>query len=59
MALVGWPIAVADARPEVLRAARIVLTAKGGHGAVREAADRVLASRGVLTPDFTSTAIHN
>jgi len=45
LALVGWPVAVADARPEVLAAARVVLRARGGHGAVREVADRVLAAR--------------
>lgn len=45
MALVGWPVAVADARPEVLAAARVVLARAGGAGAVRELADRVLASR--------------
>ena len=42
MAMVGWPIAVADARHEVLAAARVVLRAPGGYGAVREVADRVL-----------------
>lgn len=45
MRLVGWPVAVSDARPEVLAAARVVLTRAGGNGAVRELADRVLASR--------------
>ena len=45
LALVGWPVAVADARPEVLAAARVVLRAAGGHGAVREVTDRVLAAR--------------
>jgi YrbI family 3-deoxy-D-manno-octulosonate 8-phosphate phosphatase len=44
MALVGWPIAVADAHPAVRRAARVVLRKRGGHGAVREAAELVLAS---------------
>ncbi|MBX4171847.1 acylneuraminate cytidylyltransferase [Rhodococcus sp. DMU2021] len=44
MKYVGWPIAVADARPEVIEVARVVLKAKGGRGAVREAADRVLLS---------------
>jgi N-acylneuraminate cytidylyltransferase len=44
MDLVGWPIAVADAHPAVLAAARIVLATAGGHGAVRELADRVLAA---------------
>ena len=39
---VGWPIAVADAHPLVLAAARVVLTAKGGRGAIRELADRIL-----------------
>lgn len=48
MELVGWPIAVADAHPSVLRASRVVLTSKGGHGAVRELADRVLAARTTL-----------
>lgn len=45
MRLVGWPVAVADARPEVLAAARVVLARPGGDGAVRELIDRVLASR--------------
>jgi len=43
MALVGWPLAVADARPEVRAAARLTLDQRGGHGAVRELCDRVLA----------------
>jgi N-acylneuraminate cytidylyltransferase len=42
--LVGWPVAVPDAHPLVLAAARVVLTRAGGHGAVRELADRVLRS---------------
>lgn len=45
LGLVGWPLAVSDARPEVLAAARLTLTASGGHGAVREACERVLAGR--------------
>ena len=45
MALVGWPVAVADARPDVLAAARVVRARDGGDGAVRELADRVLAAR--------------
>lgn len=45
LAIVGWPLAVADARPEVRAAARVVLTKSGGHGAVREAADRILLAR--------------
>ncbi len=42
MALVGWPVAVADAHPEVRAAARLVLDRTGGQGAVRELAERVL-----------------
>ncbi|GER23009.1 transferase [Zafaria cholistanensis] len=45
MATVGWPLAVADARPEARAAARLVLSAKGGHGAVREACERILAAQ--------------
>lgn len=44
MEMVGMPIAVADAFPEVMRVARCVLTARGGHGAVREIATAVAAS---------------
>jgi N-acylneuraminate cytidylyltransferase len=44
LAIVGWPIAVADAHPEVLAAARVVLAMPGGHGAVREVSERILAS---------------
>jgi YrbI family 3-deoxy-D-manno-octulosonate 8-phosphate phosphatase len=43
--LVGWPIAVPDASPEALEAARHVLSHPGGHGAVRELADLILAAR--------------
>lgn len=46
MAMVGWPVAVADAHPQVLAAARIVLTRPAGRGAVRELADRVLEAKG-------------
>jgi YrbI family 3-deoxy-D-manno-octulosonate 8-phosphate phosphatase len=45
MASVGWPIAVADAHPEVRRAARLVLGNAGGRGAVREVCDLVLAGQ--------------
>ena len=45
MSVVGWPIAVPDAHPDVLAAAKIVLSAPGGRGAVRELCDRVLAAR--------------
>lgn len=38
----GWSVAVADAYPEVLRAADHVLTKNGGQGAVRELCEIVL-----------------
>ena len=44
-AQVGCPVAPADAHPEVLRAAKLVLTRKGGHGAVRELCDLILATQ--------------
>ncbi len=53
MRSVGWPIAVADAHPDVLAAARVVLTASGGNGAVREACERVLAARPAAVPSAT------
>ncbi|MNW24949.1 N-acylneuraminate cytidylyltransferase [Arthrobacter sp. JUb115] len=55
MALVGWPITVADAQEDVHRAARYKLTRKGGHGAVRELAELVLAARTATksSPSFT------
>lgn len=45
LGLVGWPVAVPDAHPLVLSAARIVLDRPGGDGAVRDLAERVLAGR--------------
>ena len=40
--IAGWSVAVADAYPEVLRAADHVLQSAGGHGAPRELFDLVL-----------------
>lgn len=40
--IAGWAVAVADAYPEVLRAADYVLKAGGGHGALREVCEMVL-----------------
>lgn len=54
MAMVGWPIAVADAHPQARAAARIVLERTGGHGAVRELADLILGARradNLVTPE--------
>jgi len=40
--IAGWSVAVADAYPEVIRAADHVLTKAGGHGALRELCDLLL-----------------
>jgi 3-deoxy-D-manno-octulosonate 8-phosphate phosphatase (KDO 8-P phosphatase) len=45
MALVGLPIAVKDAVPPVRRAAHYVTKLGGGHGAIREICDLILAAR--------------
>ncbi|WJL95424.1 acylneuraminate cytidylyltransferase [Microbacterium sp. ET2] len=45
MDIVGWPVAVGDADPVVMSAARVVLDRRGGDGAVRELAERVLRAR--------------
>jgi N-acylneuraminate cytidylyltransferase len=42
---VGWPVAVPGSHPLAAAAARVQLTRRGGHGAVRELAERVLAAR--------------
>lgn len=47
MRAVGWPIAPADAAPEALAIARIVTSAAGGGGVVRELARLMLAARGL------------
>lgn len=43
---VGFGVAVADAAPEVLQSAKLVLERRGGFGAVREICDLVVESRG-------------
>jgi len=43
---VALPIAVANAVPEVLAAARVVTSVPGGQGDVREVAERILKARG-------------
>lgn len=45
---VGFPIAVANAQPEVKDCAMYVTKERGGHGAVREVARLLLHSRGLL-----------
>jgi 3-deoxy-D-manno-octulosonate 8-phosphate phosphatase (KDO 8-P phosphatase) len=47
MGLVGLPIAVADAHPQVLAAASIVTAAPGGSGAVREVCEAILSAHGL------------
>ena len=42
--IIGFPIAVADAQPEVLDAAKIITQKKGGQGAVREICDALIQS---------------
>ncbi len=44
MALAGRSVAVADAHPDVLAQADWVVSKPGGHGAVREVCDRILAA---------------
>lgn len=41
--IAGWAVAVSDAYPPVRRAADYVLRAPGGHGALRELCDMILA----------------
>ncbi len=40
--IAGWSVAVADAYPEIIRAADHVLTKTGGHGAIRELCELIL-----------------
>lgn len=47
MKRVGWPIAVADGRPEARQVAKTVTGERGGRGAVREAVEMVLRHNGV------------
>lgn len=51
LAAVGWPVVPADAHPACRSVARHVLQRPGGRGAVRELADRVLASTQQSVPD--------
>ncbi len=50
---VGLPVAVANAVPEVKRAARVVTRVPGGQGAVREVAELILRARGEWQPLLT------
>jgi len=44
--VVGFPVAVADARPEVLKEVAYVTQAAGGKGAAREVAEKILKEQG-------------
>lgn len=48
MSKVGFPIAVANARPEILRLAKWTTRAHGGNGAVREVIDFILKAQNKL-----------
>ena len=48
MDLAGLGISVANARPQVIEKAAWVSTSTGGHGAVREIAEMILAAQGRL-----------
>src|SRR5207247_5975478 len=50
MALVGFPVAVANAVPAVRTAAVYVTRALGGHGAIRELCDLILSARQTKPP---------
>ncbi len=52
MEAVGLPMAVADARPEILAMAAWVAEAHGGHGAVREAVEFILRAQDKLDDAF-------
>ena len=56
--VVGLPVAVANAVPEIRQAARVHLTASGGRGAVREFAELLLRARGEwerVTEDYVAS----
>lgn len=50
MTRVGFPMAVQDAEPEVLKAAVYTTTRKGGKGAARDAIAHILKSKDKYTP---------
>jgi YrbI family 3-deoxy-D-manno-octulosonate 8-phosphate phosphatase len=53
--LVGCAVAVADAHPEVLAQADLVLASKGGQGAVRELCELLLKNSGVISTTAEDT----
>lgn len=49
LAVVGYPIIVSDAAPDLRPHAAFITTRSGGHGAVREAIEHILFVKGLLT----------
>ncbi len=47
MKLVGYPVAPSDAHPEAKRVAKIITSASGGNGVVKEFAEMIAAARNV------------
>jgi N-acylneuraminate cytidylyltransferase len=45
MQIVGFPVAPADAHPQIKTIAKLVTTAKGGQGVVKELAERIMAHK--------------
>lgn len=48
MLMVGLPMAVVNAQPQIIRIAKWISQARGGHGAVREAITFILSAQGKL-----------
>lgn len=48
--IVGFAVAPADSQPEVLRAADLILKNRGGHGAIRELCDLLMAHEKKRSP---------
>jgi YrbI family 3-deoxy-D-manno-octulosonate 8-phosphate phosphatase len=55
----GWAVAVADAYPEVIRAADFVLSKPGGHGALRELFDIILKHNRHVSPYEDASRKHD
>ena len=58
LALVGWPVAVADAVPSVRAIARLVLDRRGGTGAVRELAELIVGARAIPESAYADRLVH-
>ncbi|GAA1810201.1 acylneuraminate cytidylyltransferase [Agromyces neolithicus] len=58
LALVGWPVAVADAVASVRSVARLVLDRRGGTGAVRELAELIVGARAIPESAYADGVVH-